>query len=773
MKRAESDALNDLRTLMAEGGAEIAGAAPWPFIGLLSESGYYLVIGGDAGISPLRCTGAGATKRFEATTYLEQEDPYKRPIAEVVDELEFASHAGKRLVERYLADRDAPAAERQLRESIVEAPAVVRASPPDQLPMDEDGAFYIAISRGLDARDTLVLPCDYSASAGYTYKALSVVSRADNILTRPASVRAHLMQFDGQAVSAYQRAASSRGGEQELRTAVANGDARFRRRIGAEPPTDADFVLDLQRAGISLPVIWHKDGTKAKPLEVIAPPGFGREGGTRFRRRVQRRATRVVLSTVLVALLATAFLLGEKTQPHGKSAATVANPLPNFGSPHGAGISHHQYPSGYSPNGHAYPTFDSYIDYSDGKPQDQRAFLGARIVAPVQYPDGFETQQALRVRPGDEVLVSAYVNNNGPFLANRDGQGPAVAHNTRVAFNFPGQSKQTLDIGGFIRSDNARPVLTDASLRSISANLELRSETGQPIRLQYLPGSARLLQAHNGQADPTPPRYQVFMLSGAQQHMLFNAGYYGTGRSAELNPSSGVPVGSDGRYQVDTSLGSRSTDRLDFFAGVEYYSYVQFRARILSATPGVRAAKRRLPPVSLDMTSAARLTAGRGSPTNFNGSISAESGNVVQVGALASNTDAPASRRSSEATSLLIRIPKRPGSQIPVVSKVIASNEEPHRPYHTADTVTIRSRSGRPISLGHLSHVYIQRNTIPLAPDVARFRFGPVMAVPDRYVQVLETPLEYELRVAVPPDGRVRAGYGRAVRILFQAYVSG
>ena len=258
------------------------------------------------------------------------------------------------------------------------------------------------------------------------------------------------------------------------------------------------------------------------------------------------------------------------------------NPLPNTGAPHGTGISHQQYPNGYKLNGQFAPTFDNYIDYSDGAPNDERNFLGARVFSPNSLPtDGsFETRKKLKVKPGDKVAVSAFIHNDGGASGNTGGSGPSVAKNTRVYFAFPtDQSGTELQLSGYIRANNA--VVSDQNLQmhTISDNMSFLSETGQPIKLKYIPGKARLLQT-NMAKNPADTSYQIWNFNSGQEYWMFTGLRSNVGGNTEEDSTLGLPIGSNGSYQSGQSVGTSQSQQLDWFGCEEFHGYVQFQVEV-------------------------------------------------------------------------------------------------------------------------------------------------------------------------------------------------
>jgi hypothetical protein len=271
-----------------------------------------------------------------------------------------------------------------------------------------------------------------------------------------------------------------------------------------------------------------------------------------------------------------------------KARLIVSNPLPRVGSPHGSGISHSEYPDGFQINGVSAPTFNSYLDNEDRSPDDERPFLAARVLRPVRAPAQGLSVGFLNVRPGDTVQVSIYIRNDADPAGNHDGRGPAIARNTRVLAGWNRKRATVLSLGSYIFAENAVPDLAHPDLKTISANLELRSQTERPIRLEYVPNSAQYLQnaPERGKRVPGLPlgTYETWDLTPAQQRMLFTGYTRGVHGNSEMDAASGLPVGSDDGYRRATLLGDRLNDRMNFYGGSPYFGYVVYRARVLAAT---------------------------------------------------------------------------------------------------------------------------------------------------------------------------------------------
>lgn len=258
------------------------------------------------------------------------------------------------------------------------------------------------------------------------------------------------------------------------------------------------------------------------------------------------------------------------------------HPLPSTGSPHGTGISHNQYPDGYKLNGHFTPSFDNYIDYSNGAANDERPFLGARVVSPNPLPaDGsFETRKKLEVKPGDKLTVSAFVHNDAGTSGNNNGNGPSVAKNTRVYFNFPtGQSATELQLSSYVRANNA--VVNDQNLNqhTISDNMSFLSKDGTPIKLKFIDGSGRLLQTMMAQ-NQNNTNYQVWNFTHNQEYWMFTGNRTNVGGNTEEDPHLGLPIGSDGSFKSTHSVGVNQSDILDWFGCEIFHGYVQFQVMV-------------------------------------------------------------------------------------------------------------------------------------------------------------------------------------------------
>ena len=132
---------------------------------------------------------------------------------------------------------------------------------------------------------------------------------------------------------------------------------------------------------------------------------------------------------------------------------------------------------------------------SDNPIGNEKNFVGAREYtgqnAGVQ---NIWNGNEIQVADGQQYLVRLYVHNNNPNGVE------AVSHNTRVAFNIPEPtvSDKTLQINGYIYSDNAAPSEYWDYVNFVS---------NQPFHLEYIYGSA-LIENHgyasavNGGAKP-------------------------------------------------------------------------------------------------------------------------------------------------------------------------------------------------------------------------------------------------------------------------------
>lgn len=293
-----------------------------------------------------------------------------------------------------------------------------------------------------------------------------------------------------------------------------------------------------------------------------------------------------------IASAATALLAPSLWDSDPGPKKLVSNPLPRTGFPHGTGIRHSDYPNGFHAAGVPTPTFNSYLDNTDGSPNDERHFLAARVIRPLRVPaSGFEVG-LLDVRPGDTIEVSTFIRNDADPAGNENGGGPAVAHNTRVSTAWNRKSAEVLSLASFIFAENAVPDLTHRELHTISANLELRSQTRAPIRLKYVPDSARYLQNQPGGArvPGLKGRYKIWTLNPVQQWLFFTGYKRGIHNNTEIDAASGLPIGSDDSYRRSSLLGSRIDDRKDFYGGSGYFGYIVYSARVLAVAKSRRQA---------------------------------------------------------------------------------------------------------------------------------------------------------------------------------------
>lgn len=280
--------------------------------------------------------------------------------------------------------------------------------------------------------------------------------------------------------------------------------------------------------------------------------------------------------------------------PPGTKASEVAisaasNPLPNAGFPHGRGISREDFPDGYRFQGEPRPTFDSYVEGPASEFADERHFLRACFLNDEKAGCLTRTTQAhsgpLAVAPGDELLISALVDNNGDPNGNQGGQGPAVARNCRILFAFPTrQRKPILHLSSYLYADNTVVDESRPALKTISDNFGFSSTTGKPITLRYRPHSAYVLQARHKQdeddAEPGEYVYQQWILTGDQQRMMFTGNRSRVEGNTETDPALGLPIGSTGSFEPDAAVGRRSEAERACFAGEAYHLFVQFKVRV-------------------------------------------------------------------------------------------------------------------------------------------------------------------------------------------------
>lgn len=263
----------------------------------------------------------------------------------------------------------------------------------------------------------------------------------------------------------------------------------------------------------------------------------------------------------------------------GVLVSSASNPLPDAGFPHGRGITRADFPDGYSVKGVPRPSFDNFIDGGEGELGNERHLLATCFMREEYCLRTPTATDPIEVAPGDELLVSALVDNNGDPAGNKGGRGPAVARDTRISFNWNRDYDLELALGAFIRASNAVVDEARPRLRTISDSLTFRSATGKPIRLRYR--DARMLVADwfDPSGDPGKKwHYSRWYLTNPQEYWLFTGETTNVAGNSEAVSDLGLPIGSDGSGDSRRSIAGRTQrDRLDFYAGETYHAFVQFR----------------------------------------------------------------------------------------------------------------------------------------------------------------------------------------------------
>ncbi len=110
---------------------------------------------------------------------------------------------------------------------------------------------------------------------------------------------------------------------------------------------------------------------------------------------------------------------------------------------------------------------------------DERPFHDVKDAA-VTTAGGFK--DSMEVKDGQEILLRAYVHNNGADNLNGANlDGPTVAKNTRVSFRLPTATEKNLRSIAYVYADNASPQVVEDSADFYAA---------YPFSLQYVTGSA-------------------------------------------------------------------------------------------------------------------------------------------------------------------------------------------------------------------------------------------------------------------------------------------
>jgi hypothetical protein len=103
--------------------------------------------------------------------------------------------------------------------------------------------------------------------------------------------------------------------------------------------------------------------------------------------------------------------------------------------------------------------------------------------------------------------------------------------------------------------------------------------TGKPIKLEYIPNKARILQVYPDQLDT----FTSWELTGQQQNWLFTGARMNRLGNTEADPNLGLPIGSEGVHNWRTVVGTTQSDELSLWAGAHHHLYVQFQARVRGA----------------------------------------------------------------------------------------------------------------------------------------------------------------------------------------------
>ncbi len=519
------------------------------------------------------------------------------------------------------------------------------------------------------------------------------------------------------------------------------------------------------------------DHTVARERDVLVvdtrgrgAPADDRDHGSQKPRFLARRSSWAAGMALLLGLAAATFLVGGE-EPTNCRAATPRHPIdpyfPRSGCPHGTGVSIREYPRGIGGSGGSTATFNNYVDVPvGGLRQDERRFVGARVVAPIANPPVSPMYGGtLPVRPGDTVLVSMLIDNNARPRNGDVSAAPSVAQDTRAALLLPDHASAALKISGYLYGANAKPDYTDAQLHTILSSVTLRSETGQPLSVSVVPGSARFLQYHPAIRAADVAAYRSWPLAVGQTRWLMDARTSGE----NLDPHAGLPVGHDARFQRDTAVGIQQDDELRWFGGLDHLGYVQVRLKIAGPQ---RLARHRLPTVTLDMDSAGTIVTGSAATGHFANALRVQQGNVVEVSDVLASTENARSEKSAVDTKLRVILPKAAATTLGLYSEVVAANNHPAEPYHSSDTLVLRSANGSAFTVGNIRGVRVAHNAVPVFPDRPRFHWRGNKPVPNRYVDLVEFSDSYQLTITIPPDGKIGAGYARGVRLSLLVDVS-
>ncbi len=135
----------------------------------------------------------------------------------------------------------------------------------------------------------------------------------------------------------------------------------------------------------------------------------------------------------------------------------------------------------YSPGvaGFDHVTFNSFTNVPSFG--DERGFFLAKDAA---NPNAGGWTDQIQVKPGQEILLQAYVHNGADSSLNDAPGQPGIARNTKVKMYIPTATAPGLRSNAYISASNANP-------GEVTDTADITSADGTPVSLSYVAGSAR------------------------------------------------------------------------------------------------------------------------------------------------------------------------------------------------------------------------------------------------------------------------------------------
>lgn len=174
--------------------------------------------------------------------------------------------------------------------------------------------------------------------------------------------------------------------------------------------------------------------------------------------------------------------------------------------------------------------------------------------------------------------------------------------------------------------------------------------------------------------------------------------------------------------------------------------------------------------VPLDVTAAAKLVDGPGSPTDYRTSLAVQQGNVAQFSIIAHNPEDAKTGQTAKNFRIKVTIPKTPATHTTATVQVLADNGVQQSPYHTTDTVNFNSANGAVFNMTNFRSVAVQHNNVPKT-NTPTFNWTDPQILPDAQVESSQTADAFVMVIHPNANGDLGPCFQNAVRVLFLADV--